>query len=199
MVESRRDRCRELLLATICPQLEYIVDASYSREFRAPHLSKLLASRIRKCITDLQLGVPHLETVSSYSNGNGRKLDLQRRREGFFSYNLGKTEISYLCGQILVQQQDILWLDISVDYPSLVLFQSVEFNKCCLFGWTHKVSRRLEELNEKFSCLFFRELLLHHDPIEKLPFRSQFQDEVDAILFIICLLETQKAGMAYAH
>ena len=68
----------------------------------------------------VQLGVPHLSHDQPKSQREGSE-DLQRGCEGLFSDNLGKSKVRYLDRKLLVDQQDVLWLDISVDNASLML------------------------------------------------------------------------------
>jgi hypothetical protein len=61
---------------------------------------------------------------------------LQSGSEGFLSNYLGKTKVSQLHAQLLVGQEDILWLDIAVDDITVMLKSTLVIQSNISLLWT---------------------------------------------------------------
>jgi hypothetical protein len=99
--------------------------------------------------------------------------DVQCGGEGFLADDLGKTEISQLDRQILICEQDVLGLDVSVYNVALML--QVVREEAQEHLKTYQVLDRLEQLHKDLARLRLGQLLLHDDPVEELALSRQLE------------------------
>lgn len=76
----------------------------------------------------LQLGVPHLETVSSETLQSETNGNLQGSCKRVFSNDFGKTKIGQLHVEVLVCKKNVFRLDITMDNAPVMLQE--EFQPC---------------------------------------------------------------------
>jgi hypothetical protein len=68
-----------------------------------------------------------------------------------------------------------------------------------MFEKTYQVLDSLEQLYKDLARFRLSQLLLHDYPVEQLALGRQLQDEVDAIILVECVLQTEQSGVTNAH
>lgn len=63
----------------------------------------------------------------------------------------------------------------------------------------YQVFHPLEKLLEEGASLIFAQLLLHHDVVEQLALGGQLKDEIDAVVLVKGVFETENVGVADTH
>lgn len=57
----------------------------------------------------------------------------------------------------------------------------------------------MEELNKDLSGLDLAQLVFGNNPVEQLAFGGEFEDQINAVAFVECILETENVGMRNTH
>jgi hypothetical protein len=105
--------------------------------------------------------------------------------------------------EILVNKQDILRFDITMDNVTIMLhsFQvSIELDNVTREQeMTYQILDALEQLNKQFPALGLGEFLLHDDEVEEFSFWGELKNEIDGLVFMEGILQAQDVGVTDTH